>query len=83
MADKAKPVVWALCTLLPEQGPDAWELNGVYATLEGALAACVTDQDMAVKFVLGEDYRDKFEFWQANPRRPEPFLVTLEEAKVA
>lgn len=67
--------VWIVSTLLPEQGKDAWEINGVYTTLDAALAACTDGRSAAVRMTLNADYRGVYEFWHATPARPEPFLV--------
>jgi hypothetical protein len=68
--------VWAVCRLLPDLGPLGWECNGVYTTLEAALAACKDDKTAAVRFVLNEDMSAIKEWWHATPSRPEPYLVT-------
>ena len=68
--------VWAVCRLLPDLGSQGWECNGIYSTLEAALAACKDDKTQAVRFVLDEDMSVTREWWHATPIRPEPFLVT-------
>ena len=49
--------VWVVCRLIPEQGPHAWELDGVYDNREAALAACVDENTGATRFEVNKDYR--------------------------
>jgi len=59
--------VWVVCRLLPEQGPHAWELNGVYDTKEAALAACTDENTGAARLEVNKDYRDIHEFEVVRP----------------
>ena len=64
--------VCAVCRLLPEQGKDAWELNGIYTTQEAALAACTDDQTSAARFALDTDYSAEKVFDCICRAQPEP-----------
>lgn len=61
--------VWAVCTLLPEQGEHAWELNGIYDTLEAALAACTDDRTAATRFEMNKSYRGIHDFEVIAPQQ--------------
>ncbi|UVF22873.1 hypothetical protein HPT29_028390 (plasmid) [Microvirga terrae] len=61
--------VWAVCTLLPEQGEQAWELIGIYDSLEAALEACTDDQTTAVRFELNKSYRGIHDLEVITPRQ--------------
>lgn len=67
--------VWVVGRVLPDVSPTEWELNGVYTSLEDALAACDLEGSVAAEFQLNFDYSGCDEFWTATPDRPTPHLT--------
>lgn len=71
--------VWAVCTVLPDQSPDAWELNGIHESRDAALAACTDDRTHVARFELNRDYRGVVSFLVATPDRPEGWMTHPEK----
>jgi hypothetical protein len=59
--------VWVVGRLKPEQGPDAWDVDGVYDTKEAALAMYRDKNTAAPRFEVNKNYRDIQEFEIVRP----------------
>lgn len=66
--------VWVVCQLLTGEREGDIDVNGVYGTLEAALAACVDDRTHAARFTLNKDYRNIFDFDIVTRSNPVPTL---------
>lgn len=72
--------VWVVCTLLEGDKAGQFEVNGVYATKEQALAACTDGLTSAARFEMNRDYRGHYDFELITQAKPEGVITTSPSA---